>query len=116
MSITKNSAEFKVRCKPEQKDTITQDADAAGMSFSDYVRSVLLSRKKVVFLVGGSEISKSLFLIRKDLAYFRSNGGVPQESLNAFTSALEKVSEELHSLNKKVSASLSCKAEENGDG
>ncbi len=115
MSTTKNSAEFKVRCKPEQKDTITQDADAAGMSFSDYVRSVLLSRKKVVFLVEGSEISKALFLIRKDLAYFRSNGGVPQESLDAFTSALEDVSKKLHLLNEKVSETLAGASEENCD-
>ena len=116
MSTPNKSAEIKVRCNPEQKAAINHDADVAGMSLSDYVRSVLLSSEKVVFLVEGSEINKSLFHIRKELAYFRSNGGVPQESLDAFTSALENVSEELHSLNKKVSATLSCKAEENGDG
>ena len=110
------TAEVKFRCKPEQKTTMQGEAKTGGMSLSDYVRSVLLCEKKPVFLVEGSEINKSLFHIRKELAYFRSNGGVPQESLSAFTSALENVSEELHSLNKKVSAALSCKTEENGDG
>lgn len=115
MTKSKNTAEIKFRCKPEEKDAVNQDANAAGLSMSDYVRSILLCEKKPVFLVEGSEINKSLFHIRKELAYFHSNGGVPQESLNAFTSALENVSEELHSLNIKVSASLSCKAEENDD-
>lgn len=87
MSTTKNSAEFKVRCKPEQKDTITQDADAAGMSFSDYVRSVLLSRKKVVFLVEDQKSAKpcSLFarisLISAVTAEYRRSLWTPSQVL-----------------------------------
>ena len=115
MTKSKNTAEIKFRCKPEEKDTVNQDASAAGLSLSDYVRSILLCGKKAVFLVEGAEISKSLFLIRKDLAYFRSNGSVPQQSLDAFTISLDDVAKELNSLNKKVSATLSCNAEENSD-
>ena len=65
MTKSKNTAEIKFRGKPEEKDTVNQDANAAGLSISDYVRSVLLCEKKAVFLVEGAEISKSLFLIRR---------------------------------------------------
>ena len=115
MTKSKNTAEIKFRCKPEEKDTVNQDAKTAGLSMSDYVRSILLCEKKAVFLVEGAEISKSLFLIRKELNYFRSNGSVPQQSLDAFTSSLDDVAQELHSLNEKVAVALSCKEEENGD-
>ena len=49
MTKSKNTAEIKFRCKPEEKDAVNQDANAAGLSMSDYVRSILLCEKNRFF-------------------------------------------------------------------
>lgn len=45
---------------------------------------------------------RALFLIHTDLEYFRSNGGIPEESLRAIIAALNDVSTQLNTVSSKL--------------
>ena len=98
----KMNAEMKIRCYLEEKGLLKKQADEVGMSMSDYVRSLIFGNEKVVLLSEGSEIVKTLFLIHTDLEYFRSSGGIPEESLRAITEALNEVSAQLNAVSEKL--------------
>lgn len=99
----KMDAEVKVRLKSDEKNMLKATADEAGISVSDYVRNIIFSDKKLVLLTEGSEIAKSLFLIHSDLEYLRNSGGIPEQSAEAITGALNNVSERLCELTEKLS-------------
>ena len=98
----KMNAEMKIRCYLEEKGLLKKQADEAGLSMSDYVRSLIFGKEKLVLLSEGSEIAKNLFLIHNDLEYFRSSGGIPEESLRAITEALNDVSAQLNAVSEKL--------------
>lgn len=99
----KMTAEVKIRLCPDEKDLLKKISEEVGLNMSDYIRSIIFSNKKLVLLTEGSEIAKSLFLIHSDLEYFRSNGGIPEQSVEAITRALNDVSAKLHELTEKLS-------------
>ena len=98
----KMNAEMKIRCYLEEKGLLKKQADEVGMSMSDYVRSLIFGKEKLVLLSEGSEIAKALFLIHTDLEYFRNNGGIPEESVKAFVLALYDVSTQLNMVSAKL--------------
>ena len=98
----KMGAEFKIRCYLEEKGLLKKQADEAGLSMSDFIRSLIFNEEKLVLLSEGSEIAKNLFLIHADLDYFRNNGGIPDESLRAITEALGDVSTQLNAVSGKL--------------
>ena len=98
----KMGAEFKIRCYLEEKGLLKKQADEAGLSMSDFIRSLIFNEEKLVLLSEGSEIAKNLFLIHADLDYFRNNGGIPDESLRAITMALSDVSAQLNAVAAKL--------------
>ena len=98
----KMDAEFKIRCYLEEKGLLKKQADEVGMSMSDYVRSLIFGKEKLVLLSEGSAIAKALFLIHTDLEYFRNNGGIPSESVRAITEALNDVSAQLNAVSEKL--------------
>lgn len=69
---------------------------------SDYIRSILFSNKKLILLTEGSEIAKSLFLIRTDLEHFRKCESFPQGAVKPLMEALNDVSQKLYELTEKV--------------
>ena len=96
-------AQKKVRVKlgiiaVSEKMMSKKQADEVGMSMSDYVRSLIFGNEKVVLLSEGAEIAKAMFLIHTDLEYFRSSGGIPEESLRAITAAFNDVSTKLDAI------------------
>lgn len=99
---SKMDAEMKIRCYLEEKGLLKKQADEAGLSMSDYVRSLIFGKEKLVLLSEGSEIAKNLFLIHNDLVYFRSSGGIPEEPLRAITEALNEVSAQLNAVSEKL--------------
>lgn len=98
----KMNAELKIRCLSEEKEILKKSADEVSLSMSDFVRSLIFSKEKLVLLSEGAEIAKALFLIHTDLEYFRSNGGIPEESARAITAALDDVSTQLNALSAKL--------------
>ena len=98
----KMNAEMKIRCYLEEKGLLKKQADEVGMSMSDYVRSLIFGKEKLVLLSEGSEIAKALFLIHTDLEYFRSSGGIPEESLRAITESLDDVAAKLNAVSEKL--------------
>lgn len=98
----KMNAEMKIRCYLEEKGLLKKQADKAGLSMSDYVRSLIFGKEKLVLLSEGAEIAKAMFLIHTDLEYFRSSGGIPEESLRAITEALNEVSAQLNAVSEKL--------------
>ena len=98
----KMNAEMKIRCYLEEKGLLKKQADEAGLSMSDFVRSLIFGQKKIVLLSEGTEIAKAMFLIHTDLEYFRSNGGIPEESLRAIIEALNDVSAQLNAVSEKL--------------
>lgn len=98
----KMNAEMKIRCYLEEKGLLKKQADEAGLSMSDYVRSLIFGKEKLVLLSEGSEIAKNLFLIHNDLEYFRSSGGIPEESLRAITASLDDVVAKLNAVSEKL--------------
>lgn len=99
----KMTAEVKVRLCSAEKDLLKKSAEEVGLSMSDYIRSIIFSDKKLILLTEGSEIAKSLFLIHSDLEYFRNSGGIPEQSAEAITIALNDVSARLYKLTEKLS-------------
>ncbi len=98
----KMDAEVKIRCFLEEKGLLKKSADEVGLSMSDFIRSLIFGKEKLVLLSEGSEIAKALFLIHADLEYFRSNGGIPSESVRAITEALGDVSTQLNAVSEKL--------------
>ena len=98
----KMNAELKIRCFSEEKEILKKSADEVSLSMSDFVRSLIFSNENLVLLSEGAEIAKALFLIHTDLEYFRSNGGIPEESARAITAALDDVSTQLNALSAKL--------------
>ena len=98
----KMNAEMKIRCYLEEKGLLKKKADEVGMSMSDYVRSLIFGKEKLVLLSEGSEIAKNLFLIHTDLEYFRNNGGVSSESARAIAETLNDVSTQLNAVSEKL--------------
>lgn len=111
----KMDADFKIRCFLEEKGLLKKKADEVGMSMSDYVRSLIFGNEKVVLLSEGAEIAKALFLIHTDLEYFRSNGGIPDESVRAITEALNDVSTQLNAVSEKLTDIHADSEEANSD-
>lgn len=95
-------SEIKFRCSLDQKAEYKKCADEVGLSMSDFIRSLLSGKEKLVLLSEGSEIAKNLFLIHTDLEYFRSNGGIPEESIRAIIAALNDVSTQLNTVSSKL--------------
>ncbi len=98
----KMDAEIKIRCFLEEKGLLKKSADKAGLSMSNFVRSLIFTKEKLIFLSEGTQIAKNLFLIHTDLEYFRSSGGIPEESLRAITEALNEVSAQLNAVSEKL--------------
>ena len=72
---SKMDAEIKIRCYLEEKGLLKKQADEAGLSMSNFVRSLIFTKEKLIFLSEGTQIAKNLFLIHTDLEYLRSSGG-----------------------------------------
>lgn len=102
MANNVKESEIKFRCSLDQKEEYKKCADEAGLSLSDFIRSLLSGKEKLVLLSEGSEIAKALFLIHADLEYFRSNGGIPSVSVRAITEALNDVSTLLNAVSEKL--------------
>ena len=98
----KMDTEFKIRCSKEEKEKLKESADEVGLSMSDFIRSLIFGKEKLVLLSEGSEIAKALFLIHTDLEYFRSSGGIPSESVRAMIEALNDVSAQLNAVSEKL--------------
>ena len=98
----KMNSEIKLRCFLEEKGLLKKSADEVGLSMSDFIRSLIFGKEKLVLLSEGSEIAKNLFLIHTDLDYFRNNGGIPDESIRAITMALSDVSAQLNAVAAKL--------------
>lgn len=99
---SKMDAEMKIRCYLEEKGLLKKQADEAGLSMSNFVRSLIFTKEKLIFLSEGTQIAKNLFLIHTDLEYFRSNGGIPEESLRAITASLDDVAAKLNAVSEKL--------------
>ena len=99
---SKMDAEIKIRCYLEEKGLLKKQADEAGLSMSNFVRALIFTKEKLIFLSEGTQIAKNLFLIHTDLEYFRSSGGIPEESLRAITEALNEVSAQLNAVSEKL--------------
>lgn len=102
MENNKMDAEIKFRCLLEEKGLLKKSADEVGLSMSDFIRSLIFGKEKLVLLSEGSEIARSLFMIHTDLDYFRNNGGIPKESVGAITGALNDVSTKLDAVSEKL--------------
>ena len=98
----KKNTEIKLRCSDTEKASLKKSADEANLSMSDYIRSLIFTEDKLVFLSEGAEIAKALFLIYTDFEYFRNNGGIPDESVRAITAALNDVSAQLNAVSVKL--------------
>ena len=98
----KLNTELKVRCNDTEKVSLKKSADEVGLSMSDFVRSLIFGQEKLILLSDGAEIAKALFLIHTDLEYFRNNGGIPKESIEAITKTLNDVSAKLNEVSKKL--------------
>ena len=99
---TKMDSEIKVRCNSDEKEDLKKRAEEVKLGMSDFIRSLIFGKEKLVLLSEGSEIAKNLFLIHTDLEYFRSNGGIPEESLRAITESLDDVSTHLNAVSEKL--------------
>lgn len=95
-------SEIKFRCSLDKKAEFKKCADEVGLSMSDFIRSLIFGKEKLVLISEGAEIAKALFLIHTDLEYFRSNGGIPDESLRAIIAALNDVSTQLNTVSSKL--------------
>lgn len=96
------NAEIKFRCCNDEKELLKKSAEDVSLSMSDFIRSLIFSKEKLVLLSEGAEIAKSLFLIHTDLEYFCNNGGIPSESVRAITEALNDVSTQLNAVSEKL--------------
>jgi len=106
ISMAKNNkmdTEVKVRLYLEEKGLLKKSSEEVGLSMSDYIRSIIFSDKKLVLLTEGSEIAKSLFLIRTDLEHFRKCESFPQEAVEPLMGTLNDVYTKLYELTEKLS-------------
>lgn len=100
---SKMDTEVKVRLYLEEKGLLKKSSEEVGLSMSDYIRSIIFSDKKLVLLTEGSEIAKSLFLIRTDLEHFRKCESFPQEAVEPLMGALNDVYTKLYELTDNLS-------------
>ena len=98
----KMDAEFKIRCSKEEKEKLKESADEVGFSMSDFVRSLIFGKEKLIILKEGADVAKNLFLIHTDLEYFHGNGEIPEESIRAITEALIDVDAQLNAVSSKL--------------
>ena len=103
MINNKMDAEIKIRCSKSEKELLKKSVEEIGISMSDFVRPLIFGKEKLVLLSEGADIAKALFLIHNDLEYFRNNGGIPEESIEALTCALYDVSTQLNIVASKLS-------------
>ncbi len=96
----KMDSELKIRCFLEEKELLKKNAEEVGMKMSDFVRSLIFNDKKLILLSDGAEIAKSLFMIHKNLDYFRNSGGIPKETADAIARSLEDVSLKLNNISQ----------------
>ena len=111
----KMNAEIKIRCASDEKELLKKNADEVSLSMSDFVRSLIFGKEKLVLLTEGADIAKALFLIHIDLEYFRKNGGIPKESLDAITDTLNDVSTQLNAVSEKLTDIHADSEEEDSD-
>lgn len=111
----KMDAEVKIRCFLEEKDLLKKSAEETGLSLSDYVRSLIFGKEKLVLISEGTDIAKNLFLIHTDLEYFRNSGGIQEESVEALTNALNDVSTMLNTVASMLSDVHTECSEDNND-
>ena len=98
----KMAAEFKIRCSKEEKEKLKESADEVGLSMSDFVRSLIFGKEKLIILKEGADVAKNFFLIHTDLEYFYGNGGIPEESIRAIIEALIDVDAQLNAVSEKL--------------
>ena len=98
----KMDAEMKIRCYLEEKGLLKKQADEVGMSMSDYVRSLIFGKEKLVLLSEGADIAKALFLIHNDFEYYRFNGGISEDASETIVAALNEVSTMLNAISEKL--------------
>ena len=98
----KMDAEFKIRCSKEEKEKLKESADEVGLSMSDFVRSLIFGKEKLIILKEGADVAKNLFLIHTDLEYFHGNGEIPEESIRAIIEALSDVDAQLNAVSEKL--------------
>ena len=108
----KMNAEMKIRCYLEEKGLLKKQADEAGLSMSDFIRSLIFNEEKLVILSDGAEIAKALFLVHNDFEYYRFNGGITEEAAEIITEALSDVSAQLNSVAAKLTDIHADKEEE----
>ena len=111
----KMDAEIKIRCFLEEKGLLKKSSDEVGLSMSDFIRSLIFGNEKLVLISEGTEIAKNLFLIHTDLEYFRNNGGIQEESVEALTNALNDVSTMLNTVASMLSDVHTECSEDNND-
>lgn len=63
ISKNKKDKTLNVRLSASEKESIEKDAKDAGLSTSDYVRTMALSKEKVIVLASGQEIAKHLIKV-----------------------------------------------------
>ena len=98
----KMDADIKFSCSSNEKELLKKSAEDVSLSMSDFIRSLIFGNEKVVLLSEGAEIAKAMFLIHTDLEYFRTNGGIPEESVKALELALYDVSTQLNMVSSKL--------------
>lgn len=103
MKSTENKTkDVKIRLTEEEKESLNSLAVDAGMSMSDFVRSIIFSKDKLICLTEGKEISAMLCQIYSDLEHFKSNGGIPDAAVTAVTDALDEISHKLFLLTEHL--------------
>ena len=99
----KMDTDLKIRCYLEEKALLKKSADEVGLSMSDFVRTLIFGKEKLVLLPEGKSIANALFMVYNELEYFRNNGGIPKESAEAIIGTLNDVSTQLNAVAAKLS-------------
>ena len=98
----KMNTEIKIRCASDEKELLKKNADEVSLSMSDFVRSLIFGKEKLIILKEGADVAKNFFLIHTDLEYFYGNGGIPEESIRAIIEALIDVDAQLNAVSEKL--------------
>ena len=102
MSKPTLSAEIKLRLAPHEKEQLKQLAEDAGLAMSEFVRSVIFSEKKLVFLVQGADIAAAMFQIRKDMDQLCIESVVHPDESSRLETALNEVSTQLRAVAEQI--------------
>ena len=103
MSKNTLTAEIKLRLAPDEKEQLKQLAEDAGLTMSEFVRSVIFCEKKLVFLVEGAKIASELFRIRTDLDALRQENIIPASEVGRLEAAMNDVGTQLSALMEQLS-------------